>query len=252
MNKRGQIAIFVIIAAVVVSSIVIFFFLRRAPVGVGEASFDPEQYIQQCVGPSINDVVDIILPQGGFLNPLSFKVYNDTKVAYMCKTDGYYGEKCQNIHPMLISEINGEIKSFISPVVESCFESMKTELGKRQAIVELENTNEIDVSMTPGKVFATVVKNIQITEKETTKTFDKFDIETTSPIYNLASVAMNIADHEAKYCYFEYVGYMAFDTSVDIRKFMMSDSTKIYKIKDRASEKIMNIAIRSCAMPAGL
>ena len=250
-NKKGQVAIFVIVAAVIVASIMLFFFLRRAPVGVGEATFDPEQYIRQCIGPSISEVVDIILPQGGFLNPLSFKVYNDTKIAYICKTEGYYVQ-CVTIHPMLISEINNEIKSFISPIVKNCFDSLRDELEKRQAIVEMGDSEEIDVSMAPGKVFATVVRNVKITEKETTRTFDKFDIETASPIYNLASVAANIADHERNYCYFEYVGYMAVDTSVDIRKFMMSDSTKIYTIKDIESGKIMNIAIRSCAMPAGL
>jgi hypothetical protein len=251
INKKGQVAIFVIVAVIVVASIMLFFFLRRAPVGVGEAAFDPEQYIQQCVRPSINDAIDIILPQGGFLNPLSFKIYNDTKIAYICKTDGYYVQ-CVTIHPMLINEINAEIKLYISPVVESCFASMKTELEKRQATIEFEDTKNISVSMAPGKVFATVVKNIKITEKETTRTFEKFDVEITSPIYNLASIAVNIAEHERNYCYFEYVGYMAEDISVDIRKFMMSDATKIYTIKDRASGKIMNIAIRSCAMPAGI
>jgi hypothetical protein len=38
----------------------------------------------------------------------------------------------------------------------------------------------------------------------------------------------------------------------DIRKVAMSDSTKIYTIEDKYSEKEMNIAIRSCVIPPGI
>ena len=251
MNKKGQIAIFVIVAVIIVASIIIFFFLRRAPIAVGEARFDPEQYIKECIGPRINDAVDIILPQGGFLEPKNFKVYNDTKISYLCKHTGYF-EPCVNQHPMLISEINEEVKSFISPIVESCFGSMKAELKKRQATVELEDTKNISVFMAPGKVFATILKDVKLIEKETTRTFDKFDIETISPAYDLANIAIEIANNEAKYCHFMYDGYMVLYPRWDIRLFMMSDFTKIYTIKDKESKEIMNIAIRGCAMPPGM
>ena len=105
--------------------------------------------------------------------------------------------------------------------------------------------------MAPGKVLVEIDKEIEITEKETTRTFEEFDVEIANPIYELATLAMNIADHERKYCYFEYVGYMAVDRDVEISKFAMSDSTKIYTLKDRKFGKIMNIAIRGCAIPPG-
>ena len=231
-NRRGQVAVFVIIALVVVGSIVIFFLIRRNIVGFGGEVSDPEQYFRQCIEPSTNEAVDKILPQGGFLDPGSFKMYNDAKITYLCKTDGFY-VPCINIHPMLISEISQEIKSYISPSIEGCFESLKKEFEKKQMGVE-------------------VAKDMKVTEKGTIRTFEKFNSEIRSPIYNLASVAINIADNERKYCNFEYVGYMGIDRSVDIKKFTMSDSTKIYTIKDIDSGKIMNIAIRGCALPAGI
>ena len=45
---------------------------------------------------------------------------------------------------------------------------------------------------------------------------------------------------------------MAENREVDIRKWVMSDSTKIYSIKDIASRQIMNLAIRGCAIPGGM
>ena len=250
-NKKGQIAIWAILALVLVGVISLFFFLEQRTLGVAEARFDPEQYIEKCAREVTTEVADKIMPQGGFLNPENFKVYNDTKVPYLCRSYGFYGP-CINQHPMFISEINGEIKGYIVPRIESCFENMKKESEKRQANVEISTEpSEINVSLASGLILVEIAKSVKITEKEITRTFEKFDVRVMNPIYDLASVAMNIANHERKYCYFEYVGYMATDQSIDIRKFTMSDATKIYSIEDRASGKIFNIATRSCAIPAG-
>ena len=252
MNKRGQIALWVILALVLVGAVLLFFFLEQRPIGVAEARFNPEQFLEKCTTSAVNEVVEKIIPQGGFLEPVEFKIYNDTKVPYLCKSDGYYGP-CINLHPMLINEINKEIKNYIAPRIENCFESMKTEVERNANSVEFGSVpTEVEVTMAPGKVFVNVAKDVKINEKGTIRSFEKFDVETASPIYDLTSIAINIANHERRYCYFEYLGYMALDTSVDIRKFAMSDSTKIYSIRDKASGKIMNIATRSCAIPAGI
>ncbi|HLF54011.1 MAG TPA: hypothetical protein VI544_02420 [Candidatus Nanoarchaeia archaeon] len=250
-NKNGQIAIWVILALVLVGAISLFFLLERRTFGVAESTFGPEQYIAQCTREVTAEVADIIIPQGGFLDSENFKIYNDTKVPYLCRSYGFY-VNCINQHPMFINEISEEIRGYIAPRIESCFEDMKKELEKRQAIVEFDSSPAvINVSLAPGEILVEIAKSVKITEKDTTKTFEKFDARTMSPIYNLASVAINIANNERKYCYFEYLGYMILDQSVDIRKFTMSDATKIYSIKDIASGKIFNIATRSCAMPAG-
>ena len=63
---------------------------------------------------------------------------------------------------------------------------------------------------------------------------------------------MIIANDERKYCYFEQIKYMIEDDpSIDIRKFVMSDSTEIYTIMDRETGKKFNMAIRGCVLPAG-
>lgn len=246
-NKKGQVAIFVIVAIVIVASILLFFFLRKTPVGVGEATFNPEQYIKQCIEPSITKITDEILPHGGFQNPSNFKVYNHTNVEYLCKTDEDY-TKCVDIHPMFISEISNEIKEYITPIADSCFESFESAMEKRGASVEMDNKREIVVLMTLGKVFVTINQNIKITEKENSETFEKVEFNVASPIYNLASVAIDIANEEERYCTFDDIAYMGHNRDVTINSFMMSDSTRIYTIKDKESGKIMNTAIRSCPL----
>ena len=91
-----------------------------------------------------------------------------------------------------------------------------------------------------------------IKNNEETRDFEKFDFQFSSPIFNLANIAIEIADQEAKYCYFEYVGYSIIYPRYQISLFTMSDSTRIYTIKDTKTKKEMNIAIRGCALPQGL
>ena len=85
-----------------------------------------------------------------------------------------------------------------------------------------------------------------------TMKYNEFNADIKSPLYNLAKIAIEIASQQAKFCYFEYVGYMILYPRYSIDVFAMSDSTKIYSIEDRESGKKLNIAIRSCAIPPGI
>lgn len=246
-NNRGQIAIWVILALVLVGGIIAFFALERGPSTTGEATAEPEQYIGKCVGDAVDEAVGIILPQGGFLNPTNYKTYNYTNISYLCENPGYY-EPCYNLHPALVEEMSVEIKNYIAPMVEKCFESLKTESEKRAASVELGEALAITVSMASDRIFVSIPRDVKITENEITRSFEKFDAEIVNPAYNLAGVAMDIANSQATFCAFNYAGYMMAYPRFDIRAIQTTDPTKIYRIRDKDSGKVMNIAIRSCAL----
>lgn len=253
MNQKGQMTILIILAVILVGVVVLFFFLEKNPLGAGVGTFDSKQFIEDCVGDSISEAADMMMPQGGFIEPKNFKIYNSTKIEYLCRSYGYFAP-CINQHPMLLNEIRTEIKNYIKPRVENCFESMREEIERKGGTFEM-NTESADaeISLAPGIVTADINRKITITNKdETVQIFDKFDVRINHQIYNLATLAMTIANNEREYCYFEYMGYMIEDPRIDIRKFVMSDSTIIYTIKDRASGKIFNTAIRGCALTAGL
>jgi len=95
-------------------------------------------------------------------------------------------------------------------------------------------------------------RKITLAKNEQSQTFNEYNIEVMNPLYDLSKVAIEIASQEAKYCYFEYVGYMILYPRFSIEKFAFSDSTKIYTIKDKYTNKEMNIAIRGCAIPPGI
>ncbi len=248
-NKKGQIAIWVILALVLAGVIILFAVINRPSLTTGE-QFDPQKFIEECTREVVAEAADKMMPQGGFLEPKVFKVYNDTKVAYLCKSEGYYVQ-CVNLHPMLMTEIMQQIKNYSEKRIASCFDSMKTEAEKRGATVEMGEMN-LTIALAPRTIYANIAREVKITEGGTQRVIQGFKVETSSPIYDLALVAINIANNERKYCYFEYVGYMALDKNVAIRKDVMSDSTIIYSIKYVPSGDVMNIATRSCAIPAGL
>ena len=65
-------------------------------------------------------------------------------------------------------------------------------------------------------------------------------------------IAMGIDEQEAEYCYVEYVGYRILYPRYSIEPYYMSDPTVIYTVRDTLTNEKMMVAIRSCAIPAGI
>ncbi len=252
INRKAQAAIWIILAIVLVGSMILFFTIERnSVVTTGQdRGLNPESFIDRCVRENTNRVIDLILPKGGFLEDTNTKLFNNINVSYICYNRGNYGV-CINQHPLLLNEIRQEIVKGISPEIESCFRDLRLEAENRNWNVELGDM-KIEVNLAPKKVFTEITRKAILTKGDTVQIFEKFESEFNSPIYDLGNVAIEIASQEAKYCYFEYVGYQILHPEFDIRKTAMSDSTKIYTIRDKYSNKEMNIAIRSCAIPAGI
>ncbi len=253
INKIGQAMIWVIIAIGLVASIVLLFLLRDKilkPSIEERVGDDPKSFIDNCVAKNVENAVDILLPQGGFIKPEHFNSYNGFNVSYLCYNAGNY-HPCINEHPLLLEEINEEIKQYIAPKIDGCFEDLKKEFEKRQGEVNLGEM-KLDVKIAPKRIFVNIKINLNQKMKEQSKSYNEFDSEIISPVYDLARLALEIANQEAKYCYFEYVGYMILYPKFKIGRDSLSDSTEIYTIKDKKSSKEMNIAIRSCAIPPGL
>ena len=249
-NKKAQLAIWVIISVVIVGGIILFLLVGRREIVPQVEEFQPQTFLGSCVQESVVEAVDKMLPQGGFLEPKNYKLYAGIKIEYLCYNGGNY-LPCINHHPMLLNEIKSQIRNYTLPIVESCFESLKTELEKRNYEVEMGALN-ISESLAPERVSIRLNKEVTLTKDAETRRFEKFDIDIASPIYDLASIAIEIASQEAEFCSFSTTGYSLMYPNFEISSVKTSDSSKIYIIKDRKFGKVMNIAIRGCAIPAGI
>ena len=205
-NRRGQVTIWVIIALIMIVAIAIFFVFQKELTLEKEDEFSPQAYMQECIQESIDDALAIMLPQGGFIDPTVYKMHNGTKIEYLCLNSGYFAP-CRMQHPVFFNEIEMQLNNFSYPRISSCYDSLKSELEKRNAAVAYGNL-KINASVVPGKIIMTVNRTFSLQQPESASTFDSFEVETRSNTYELTRVAIEIANQEAKYCYFEYVGYM--------------------------------------------
>jgi len=251
MNKKGQVTIFVIVGILLVAGVVLFFALfKTGQIDIlGDQEFNPESFVDKCIRDSSREKIDIMVSQGGFINPTDYKVYNDINVAYLCKNVNYY-EPCINQYPLYISRLQEELEQETREDVESCFLILEDELKKRNYGFEGGDFS-IDVILKPERVELIVYRDMKLTKNGVPREINSFSSVIKSPLYDLGFVANEIVRQEAKYCYFEYVGFMLLYNDFDIKKYVMSDSTKIYTILHKSSGEEMNIAVRGCAIPPG-
>jgi hypothetical protein len=247
MNRRGQMALWIILAiAFVALTFLIFITLNKKPLLREAESENPQMIIDKCVKDAVNEAIDIMLPQGGFIEPKNFKIFGGKKISYICQNEWSF-KPCTMQHPALLKEIIEEIYNFTNPKIDQCFQRVKENFESKSWNVEL-GKQEVNISLARGKIYASIIREIVITKDQQTRRFEKFNSEINNPVYDLGRIAIEIANQEAQYCNFEYGGYMMLYPQFKITRELAGDSTKIYSIKDIKSEKEMNIAIRGCVI----
>ncbi len=249
-TKRGQVTLFIIMALILIGIISSYFFFRKItkPSLIESAEENPEAYMQLCVEDELKDIINLITLQGGFYDPKDYVLVDDNeKATYLCKNTMNF-KPCINQHPMLISEVENEIKEQATPIINKCFSELKKDFEEKGMGVELGNDMSVQVKLSPGLVLIETKKDLRISKKEGTFNYNQMNIRIKDSIYDLISIAAKIAHNEAKFCYFEFLGYMLMNPEYEIRFRELSDSTKIYTITDTRNNEKMHIAIRGCAL----
>lgn len=251
-GKRGQVAIWVIVALVIVAGIGILLIAggKKKIDALVQETYDVEPYIERCARQATREALAEMLPRGGFAQPKNYKQYGGANITYLCENIGHF-EPCVNQHPMLLEEIRSELRQTVEPEIDSCFLELHDILAERGVTMNLGSLRT-DVVLGPGHVRLAVERRVTLEDRGTKREFERFDATLVHPAYDLIQVANEIASQEAKYCYFEYVGYMALYPRFDIQKTSLPDSTKIYTITETKSGEVVRIAIRGCAIPPGI
>jgi hypothetical protein len=254
LGMKGQLAIWVILGVVLVASVVLFFLLSPSAdilkPAESEGVFDAQTFLEVCSTQYVNEVVDLMLPHGGFVNPSNTVYFNNTEIAYICFNRGSF-EPCIVQHPLLINEVKLEIKDYITPRIDECFEEMKRSFEGRVGDVSYEPYLNVAVDLEEDKIVLNIDRETTIAKQEEIRRSDVFRIEVANPLYNLVTIAMEIADQESQFCYFEYIGFNVIYPRYEINPYVMSDPTTIYVIRDTKTGKEMNIATRGCAILPG-
>lgn len=251
-KNKGQVTIFIILGLIIIVGVVVivYFISRNRPSTDTLDVGDPAGYISTCTRVALRDSLDVLLPQGGVYNPKDYKLYRDTKVAYLCKNVNFY-QPCINQYPRYITFVKGEIERATESKVTACFDALEEDLRSKGYDVLADEGMNYTIQIKPGIVSATINKKFIVTKGETVRDFSTFSTLLTSPVYDLSSVVTEIISQEARFCNFETLGFSLLYPAYDISRYTLSDSTKIYTIVHVETKKKMNIAIRGCAIPAG-
>src|SRR3989344_7817641 len=157
IRRKGQIAIFVIVGLILVAAITFVFLAFGGPKIVTSTEFEPQQFIDKCIKESVRETVDVMIPQGGFVNPTDYKIYNNIKAAYLCKNINYY-EPCVTQYPLYLSKLEEEIEENIRDDIEACFLGLEDELRKRNYEVS-GGEIEINAVLKPEIIEITVLRD---------------------------------------------------------------------------------------------
>lgn len=251
-NKRGQVAMFIIIALIIAGTILLFFSLRgRSIKQVLNLNMpDINNEIEACVKNSVKNSANIMLNSGGKIVPDNYILYKNNKIEYLCYNSGYYNP-CVNQFPLLVKSFEEEIKNNINSKIEDCFYSLKKEYEKKNYNFDM-SAQELGVELVPKQIRVSIIRKVKIGKNDERKEYSEFSYRVLSPIYDLGIIAQEIANQEAKFCNFEYIGYSLLYPQYEIEKKDINGQAKIYTITEKSSNKKMVFAIRSCAIPAGL
>ncbi|MEK6878187.1 MAG: hypothetical protein AABY22_01190 [Nanoarchaeota archaeon] len=253
-SKRGekaQVTIFVIIALLVIVLVIALIIFRKdiLPATFGSSAENPEEYIDSCIKDKVQEAADILIENGGYINPELNITLDGKETAYLCYTSNYY-RNCVNQNPMLITSLENEIKNYIRDDLNNCFQDLKIELQDKGYSVALSEGN-FDVELSTRRVVLNIDREISFSKAEESRRVENFRSALSHPIYDLAIVAQEIVSQEVKYCNFESVGFMLLYSDFNIKRFKTGTLSTVYTVTHKPTEKQFKFAVRGCVIPPG-
>jgi len=250
-GKRGQVAIFVVVAIALVAVILLVFLIRPEITNIAPTEFSPNGFLKECIKPTIDDGIETLSKQGGYENPEGFVSRDDVKIKYLCYTNQFY-ETCQIQQPFIKNHFESELKEIVRPVADNCFNSLKSEY-ERQGFGVSSLGSTVDVDISSGVIRVGFDAPTTIT-KDTTRTFDGFEVVIESEMYDLLLTADSIIEFEATYGDSETTLYMQYYPDLVIRKPTSSVDygTTIYTVENVVTGEEFTFASRSLVFPPGL
>lgn len=251
MDKKGQIAIFVIIALVIISGILVFVLYKpaRSLLVPGAKEISPKQYLSDCIEPDLRNAIEILSAQGGYSNPEGYIPYNDKKIKYLCYTSNYY-ETCTVQQPLIKENFEKELSLILKTNAEKCLAALDSAY-KEQGYEVTKGALKINVSIDLGRIRMGFNVPMTITKGETKMTFNSLEAEVKSELYNLLAIAYSIVDYEATYGDSETTNYINYYPDLKINKIKINDGSKIYVLSNVVTDESFAFATRSLVWPAG-
>lgn len=250
-NKKGQVTIFIIVAIlIIVIGALIYILSPGLRSSLGQDSKNPYDFIKTCLEEDIENNIQLISSQGGYLEPEAYYLYADSKLAYLCYINEYY-KPCIMQQPLLNAHMENEIKNSIEGLVDQCFYAMRESFEKKGYDVDLKEGN-VEVEILPDNVNINFVGYESAFSKGEVERYDQFKVELLdNNLYELLSIANSILDWEIEAGDVETTAYLYYYPHIKVEKKKQIEGTTVYIVTDRNSQSKFQFVSRSFAWPAG-
>ena len=245
LNKRAQVTIFIILAIAIVVILVVLLYPN---INVLVTGGNPVQQFEKCFDEPVAQALDLVSKQGGYINPLNYKIQDGNKIAYLCYTNNNY-EICELQEAFVTNRVETEIKNYIEPSVKACINSVKERLRTKGYTIT-SNEPVINVSLVPQGVLSEAQIGLTIT-KQNTEAYDKISSIKASRIYALTIVTNQVLKQELQYGDSDVLLFMANYPAIKFEEKRLSDGSNIYTLTYRETGDKFRFATKNLLTPEG-
>jgi len=250
MNKSGQLTIFIIVALVIiVGGILIYFFFPQVG-DVFTGGFNPTSELRNCIEDDLNEWIDVLSAQGGYMEPEGFIRYKGQNVKYLCYISEYH-KPCLVQQPFVKNHFEKELNDLIKDKAEACVDELINNYEKRGYIISLNGNVNSSVEIIPKKMDIIIEAPMTATKNDVTQSFKKFKISKNSEMYKLLLLAQSIVDYESTYGDVETMMYTVYYPNLRMHKIKLDDGSTVYTLEDVVTKERFTFASRGLAWPAG-
>ena len=207
MNKKGQVTMFIVIGVILVILLGLFFFVRDYyGVSVPVKTFlqGPKQSIERnvrdCVSKEVVPGLVLLGEQGGYMDPVNYKLYNGKAVTYLCKKP----DCVNNLRPL--SMIEDDLADYLSVRIDACID--KNLLESRRGFSIKDASMDIDVILVGSEVIVVVDYPVEIRKGGTVERLSRIKEVVNVPFAELYDVAYDIVSAYAIDGGFYHLPYM--------------------------------------------
>src|SRR3989344_5385576 len=153
--------------------------------------------------------------------------------------------------PLIKSRFEQELARMIQSKAVDGVERMKEEYRSRGFTVTSAEEIDTGVLIVPEKIVVSINAPTTIEKEGRTQSFNEFEFELESKMYDLLMIATSIIDYESTYGDSEISFYTQYYPNLIIHKNKLGDGSTIYKLRDVTGDDEFTFASRSLAWPGG-
>jgi len=242
MEKKGQVAIFMIVGVLIVAAILIFFLYiepKYLSKDAGSLGFEG------CVRDSVENAIEELEKTAGYIDPGFTYLYGGNEIVYLCYTNEYY-KTCTIQKPFMKQHFEGQLEARVGEEINTCYEGSLDEL-KAQGHEVTSGNIDYDILIEPMAVRVEIEAPTVVGEVK----FARFNVEINSPLYELLMIVTSLLQYETSYGDTDISSVMLLYPDYVLDKLKQGDGTTVYVVRNKVFGDEFVFASRSLVFPPG-